>query len=102
LCQIASHRHVAPENSRDPGAAEIPQYKPQLQRPEPPAQRQAVFGEIDRAILLDGMEIGRRLFQRKHAPHDILFTGKENAEVHRSEEPLVRINHHRIGLCRPI
>ena len=102
LREIARHFHVAPQNPDDSFAAEIAQHEPQLQRSETPAQRQAVFGEIDGAVLLGGLKIGRRFFERQHAPHDVLPASIENAQIDGREEPLVRIHHQRIGLRRAV
>ena len=70
------------------------QHHPQLERPEPPPQRDAVVHQVDR-ILVVGAQVLRD--DREGRPQVVGARRVEDAAVHRRQEPLVRVHEQRIG-----
>ena len=70
---------------------EMAQDRPELQRPEPPAELHAGVHQVaDRARFRRPQVVGR---QRERRAHDVHAAAVERAEVERREEPLVRVDH---------
>src|SRR5258708_20963781 len=76
--------------------AEGSEHEPELEPSKPAAQRRSVIHQVPHLVRLGSLEIRRGDTERPL--HKLLPPALEDAAVPRSEEPLVWVDHKRVGM----